>query len=90
MAEKMMYVCVALIGLYLIVQSQGTGDSKQFIGIVYGLIAACFYTALTFTNKCIGNIKEPGNTLIQLSLAAFFPLFLYTWDNRISGHDNQF
>jgi len=73
--RKMMYVCVALIGLYLIVQSQGTGDSKQFIGIVYGLIAACFYTALTFTNKCIGNIKEPGNTLIQLALAAFFLCF---------------
>jgi len=66
---------VLVICLSPIILSQGTGDSKQFIGIVYGLIAACFYTALTFTNKCIGNIKEPGNTLIQLALAAFFLCF---------------
>lgn len=73
--RKIMYVCVALIGLYLIVQSQGTGDSEHFIGIVYGLIAACFYTALTLTNKFICGLKEPENTMIQLSLAAFFLSF---------------
>ncbi|GAA3350067.1 DMT family transporter [Lysinibacillus fusiformis] len=69
-SRKILYVCVAIFGLFLIVQSQGTGDSKHFIGIVYGLIAACFYTALTFTNKCICGLKEPENTL-----AAFFLCF---------------
>ncbi|MBD8520120.1 DMT family transporter [Lysinibacillus fusiformis] len=73
--RKILYVCVALIGLFLIVQSQDTGDSKHFIGIVYGLIAACFYTALTFTNKCICGLNEPENTIIQLSLAASFLCF---------------
>lgn len=74
--RKIIYVCVALIGLFLIVQSQSTGDRDHFMGIVYGLIAACFYTVLTFTNKHIRGLKEPENTIIQLSLAAFF-LSLY-------------
>jgi len=74
--RKIIYVCVALIGLFLIVQIQSTGDRDHFIGIVYGLIAACFYTVLTFTNKHIRGLKEPENTIIQLSLAAFF-LSLY-------------
>lgn len=74
--RKIVYVGVALIGLFLIVQSQSIDNSGHFIGIVYGLIAACFYTVLTFTNKRIRGLKEPENTIIQLSLAAFF-LCLY-------------
>ncbi|MEA0554568.1 DMT family transporter [Lysinibacillus irui] len=75
-ARKIVYVGVALIGLFLIVQSQNVENSGHLIGIVYGLIAACFYTVLTFTNKNIRGLKEPHNTIIQLCLAAFF-LSLY-------------
>jgi len=75
-ARKIFYVCVALVGLYFIVQSQTTETSEHFIGIVYGLIAACFYTVVTFTNKYIRGLKERDNTIIQLALAALF-LALY-------------
>ncbi|MGE7908917.1 DMT family transporter [Lysinibacillus xylanilyticus] len=74
--RKIFYVCVALVGLYFIVQSQTTETSEHYIGIVYGLIAACFYTIVTFTNKYIRGLKEPDNTIIQLALAALF-LALY-------------
>lgn len=74
--RKIFYVCVALVGLYFIVQSQTTETSEHYIGIVYGLIAACFYTIVTFTNKYIHGLKEPDNTIIQLVLAALF-LALY-------------
>ncbi|GAB0167032.1 DMT family transporter [Lysinibacillus sp. CTST325] len=74
--RKIFYVCVALVGLYFIVQSQTTETSEHFIGIVYGLIAACFYTIVTFTSKYIHGLKEPDNTIIQLALAALF-LALY-------------
>ncbi|MFJ7730336.1 DMT family transporter [Lysinibacillus sp. NPDC097231] len=74
--RKIFYVGVALVGLFFIVQSQTTGTSEHYIGIVYGLIAACFYTIVTFTNKYIRGLKEPENTIIQLALAALF-LALY-------------
>ncbi|MFJ7186869.1 DMT family transporter [Lysinibacillus xylanilyticus] len=74
--RKIFYVCAALVGLYFIVQSQTTETSEHYIGIVYGLIAACFYTIVTFTNKYIRGLKEPDNTIIQLALAALF-LALY-------------
>ncbi|TQR38184.1 DMT family transporter [Lysinibacillus sphaericus] len=74
--KKIFYVCVALVGLYFIVQSQTTETSERYIGIVYGLIAACFYAVVTFTNKYIRGLKEPDNTIIQLALAALF-LALY-------------
>ncbi|PJO41494.1 DMT family transporter [Lysinibacillus xylanilyticus] len=74
--RKIFYVCVALVGLYFIVQSQTTETSEHYIGIVYGLIAACFYTIVTFTNKYIRGLKEHDNTIIQLALAALF-LALY-------------
>ena len=77
--RKIFYVCVALVGLFFIVHSQATGvNNGQDIGIVYGLIAACFYTFVTFVNKYIRGIKEPANTILQLSLAALFlALYLY-------------
>ncbi len=74
--RKIFYVGVALVGLFFIVQSQTTGTSEHYSGIVYGLIAACFYTIVTFTNKYIRGLKEPENTIIQLALAALF-LALY-------------
>jgi len=74
--KKIFYVCVALVGLYFIVQSQTTETNEHYIGIVYGLIAACFYAVVTFTNKYIRGLKEPDNTIIQLALAALF-LALY-------------
>ncbi|MGE7693622.1 hypothetical protein ACQKNC_05795 [Lysinibacillus sp. NPDC094177] len=69
-------VCVDFVGLYFIVQSQATETSEHYIGIVYGLIAACFYTVVTFTYKYIRGLKEPDNTIIQLALAALL-LALY-------------
>ncbi|GIN91233.1 transporter [Siminovitchia terrae] len=70
--RKIIYVCLALVGLFFIVQNQTAGEGKHYAGILYGLIAACFYTLLTFINKFICGIKEPENTIIQLTLAALF------------------
>lgn len=67
--RKIIYVCLALVGLFFIVQNQSAGEG-EYAGILYGLIAACFYTLLTFTNKYIHGIKEPENTIIQLTLTA--------------------
>jgi len=76
--RKIFYVGVALVGLFFIVHSQATEENGQDIGIVYGLIAACFYTLVTFVNKYIHGLKEPSNTILQLSLAALFlALYLY-------------
>lgn len=68
--RKIIFVCLALVGLFFIVQNQSASDGDNDIGIFYGLIAACFYALLTFTNKYIYGIKEPDNTIIQLTLAA--------------------
>lgn len=70
-SKKIIYVCLALVGLFFIVQNQPTDGGEHYTGIFYGLVAACFYTLLTFTNKFIDGIKEPENTIIQLTFAAF-------------------
>lgn len=69
--RKIIYVCLALVGLYFIVQNQSSDRGEHYVGILYGLTSACFYTLLTFTNKFIYGIKEPENTIIQLTLAGF-------------------
>lgn len=69
---KIIYACIAIVGLFFIVQNQAPDQGEHYTGIYYGLVAACFYTLLTFTNKFIDGMKEPENTIIQLILAAVF------------------
>lgn len=69
--KKAIYISIAVLGMFLIVQNSGNGGSKynHLLGIFYGLIAAAFYATLMLTNKFIKNMNSLETTLVQLSLA---------------------
>jgi len=79
--KKVLCVCVALVGLLLILQS-GRSDEygNHLLGIVYGLIAATFYAILTISNKFIRDMDGIEITLTQLLLSSvlLIPYLFFT------------
>lgn len=86
--KKMVCIGIALIGLFFILQN-GTLETKEnhFLGIVYGLIAASFYAALTLINKFIRGLDGVINTLLQLGFAVMilFPVVVFTENFHFSS-----
>lgn len=91
--KKMLCTCTSLLGLFLILEKGLTGNaSDSFTGILYGLIAAAFYAALTIINKLIQNLDGLINTCTQLLmaailLAAYMPLSGTNWGTPGTTND---
>ncbi|OOM73686.1 aromatic amino acid exporter [Clostridium puniceum] len=79
--KKVLCIGVALLGLFLILKnSTGETTANDLVGIGYGLIAACFYAAMTLTNKFILRLDGLTITLVQivLSITLLTPFVLFT------------
>lgn len=70
--KKLLYICVAMMGLFLILNAGGTGnkDYDHLRGILYGLSAAILYASVILINKFIKDLSGFETTLIQLMVAA--------------------
>lgn len=76
---------ISTIGLVLII-GVVSGGSNDFIGVLYGLLAALFYAFVVLTNKATGEIHGLKRTWIQFA-AASIVLFPYTYlTNGFSIH----
>ena len=84
--RRLLCVAAAVAGVVLVSGLSG-GEAlpaENLQGVLYGLAAACFYTALVFLNKKLKNISGLDRTLIQLAVATavLLPLVLLTEDVR--------
>lgn len=75
--RKLLCTAFALLGLFLILNN-GLNESSadSLTGMIYGLIAAVFYAALTLINKFIKDLDGLTNTCFQLLFSA---ILLFCW-----------
>jgi drug/metabolite transporter (DMT)-like permease len=73
--KKVICIVIAVIGMMFIV-GNGISASRtnDVLGIILGLVAAAFYSALMLLNKFIKDIDRLEVTIIQLATTAFFLL----------------
>lgn len=71
-AKKMICAASALAGMILVSGAAGGGPSQlhEIRGIVFGLGAACFYSAVVILNKKMGHVPLYEKTIVQLFSAA--------------------
>ena len=68
---KILSVLVAVLGMVLVCEPWAGGFSEEsLLGIVFALLAAAFYAAVTVTNKKLCGISSIDRTLAQLLVAA--------------------
>lgn len=83
--KKGLCVCIALIGLFMIVgNSISNLGYNDFIGIIFGLIAAIFYASLMLIGKFIHNMDKLELTIIQLGITAIILFFYVFLTNGLS------
>ncbi len=75
--KKIMYIFMALIGLFLILQTGGKSNMLPYNhvkGILYGLSGALLYAIVVMLNKYIKGIPTFTITLVQLFIASIILL----------------
>lgn len=85
--KKLVCVLVALAGMvfvsgFLGFLKLGYFESREYIGILFGLGAACFYACIVLVNKKIKDISAYDTTIMQLIIAGIVlvPYVLLTQD----------
>lgn len=80
--KKLLCALLAILGMVLVsgVVEQGGLRGEQLRGVLCGLGAACFYTAVVILNKKIRDVDPYGRTIVQLFSAALvlLPYLLLT------------
>lgn len=71
---------MSTVGLVLITDLQGMNGNSDFVGILYGLGAACFYATVILLNKFIKNIDGIHRTFLQFisAIIVLIPYVLLT------------
>ncbi|MEH7238682.1 DMT family transporter [Bacillus sp. JJ1562] len=83
-------ITLAFIGLLLVVNPGGEAPidaNNHSVGIMYGLLAAAFYTSMILLNKFIKDLSDFETTIMQLLTASIvlFPYVLATQSLDYSG-----
>ena len=78
---KIVCVIISLVGMSLVADifsGKQIGDNN-FIGIIYGIMAALLYSGVILSNKFLKNISAMDSSIAQLSLATciLFPYVIY-------------
>lgn len=78
---KVICVIISLIGMSLVADifsGNQIGDNN-FIGIIYGIMAALLYSGVILSNKFLKNISAMDSSIAQLALATsiLFPYVIY-------------
>lgn len=79
--KKMLCILPALVGMVLISGVFSQNATSNPLGIIFGLLAALFYTVVILTNKFLKDISSFESTVIQLFVAAL----VITPYNLVSG-----
>ncbi len=87
-------IALAFLGFLLVVNPGGeaaVGAYNHPVGIMYGLLAAAFYTSVILMNKFIKDLSDFETTIMQLLTASIvlFPYVLTTQNLNYSGLDLQ-
>lgn len=82
---KVICIFMALIGMGFIVGVDGITNKRDFIGIIYGLLAAGFYASVILSNKFLKDIRGIEITVVQLFVSALtlLPYVLAVEGNNI-------
>ncbi|WP_320939418.1 DMT family transporter, partial [Lysinibacillus capsici] len=73
--KKIICIVIAMIGMIMIVgEGVSASESDDFLGLIFGLIAAAFYAALLLLNKFIKEMDKLELTIIQLGTTALLLL----------------
>ncbi|THE10724.1 DMT family transporter [Bacillus timonensis] len=91
---KVLGITLAFIGFLLVVNPGGeaaVGAYNHSVGIMYGLLAAAFYTTMILLNKFIKDLSDFETTIMQLLTASIvlFPYVLGTQNLNYSDLDLQ-
>lgn len=70
-ARKLICVVVALVGMIFVsgVLNTGFGGGSEYVGILFGTGAACFYASIIILNKKLHDIEAYDRTVMQLGTA---------------------
>lgn len=87
---KIACIIMAMLGLFLILDINGTGtngSNNNIIGILYGLSGAALYASVILMNKFIKNLSGFETTLIQLMVSGLVlvPSIIFQDKFRISA-----
>lgn len=88
-ALKLGCIFAAMIGLFLIVNTEGNMGSpfNHVVGILYGLSAAVLYASVILMNKFIKNLPSQETTVVQLGVAALVLLPYVIMKDNINFSD---
>lgn len=77
---KVCCIISAMLGMFCIAGVDKSSNGNNLIGILYGLGAACLYTAVVILNKFLKDISGRDSAVVQLSVSALFliPYVLFT------------
>ncbi|QUH19647.1 DMT family transporter [Alkaliphilus sp. B6464] len=67
---KVMCIVAALVGLVCIAGVSQTSGVNDFVGVLYGLVAAVLYATVIFLNKQLKDITGIESSIVQLGIAA--------------------
>ena len=78
--KQILCFAMSTIGLVMITGISDMGSGNDFVGILFGLGAACFYATVILLNKFIKNVEGIHRTFLQFLSAAIilFPYVLMT------------
>lgn len=86
---KIFCVASAMAGMFCIAGGEGAAESNQYLGIAYGLAAACLYAGVVLFNKFLKRLTGLESTFFQLAIAsiAILPYVLLSQDLRYTALD---
>ena len=78
--KRLLCVAGALMGMVLVSGAAGISDSRELVGVMFGVGAAVLYATAVLMNKKMGEISGFDRTLVQLASAsaALLPYVLLT------------
>lgn len=70
-ARKLICVAAALVGMVFVsgILQTGFGGGSEYVGVLFGLGAACFYASVMILNKKLHDIEAYDRSVMQLGVA---------------------
>ena len=87
------WICfaAATVGIVLITGTGGEGGSNHLLGILFGLLAACFYATVILLNKFIKNVGVIHRTFLQFlsAIVTLIPYVIFTGGIKLATMDTK-
>ena len=85
-AKNWICFAAATVGIILITGTSAEGGSNHLLGILFGLLAACFYATVILLNKFIKNVGGIHRTFLQFlaAIVTLLPYVLFTGGIKVA------